>query len=197
MRIIAGKFKGRTLVTPIDQSIRPTSDRARESLFNILENGHGLNFDGCRVLDLFAGTGAVGIEALSRGAGVVTFVEQSAAARALIHQNIEALALEGQTRILRRDATDLGSVGRIQPFNLVFADPPYNQGLGDKALISALKGGWLASRAILVLEENVKARIALPASLICQDERPYGDTILRFYRIENDLKQDDPAANGF
>jgi len=187
MRIIAGKFKGRMLVSPTSETVRPTSDRNRESLFNILEYGVGIDFHRTRVLDLFAGTGALGIEALSRGASAAVFVEQAVKARAIIHQNIEALALEGCARILRRDATDLGDIGRLQPFNLVFADPPYAQGLGDKALANALAGGWLAGGATLVLEESRAATLSLPVAFERLDERYYGSTCLYFYRYKGSV----------
>jgi len=183
MRIIAGKFKGRVLVSPRNISTRPTSDRNRESLFNILEHGQDVHFDSVRVLDLFAGTGALACEALSRGAKSAVLVEQSAAARAIIHQNIEALALEGVARILRRDATDLGSIGRLKPFNLIFADPPYGQGLGDKALISAFEGGWLAADAVVVLEESATAIVTLPPAFGLLDKRVYGSSCLHLYKI--------------
>jgi len=186
MRIIAGKFKGRTLATPTDGATRPTSDRNRESLFNILENRHEIAFEQCRVLDLFAGTGALGLEALSRGARSATFVENSAAARAIIRSNIEILAVEGMSRILRRDATDLGSVGRMSCFNLVFVDPPYGQGLGEKALIKAQAGGWLSQDATLILEESAGVTIALPAIFALQDKRVYGRSVLYFYKIDTE-----------
>jgi len=183
MRIIAGKFKGRTLFSPTDSTIRPTSDRNRETLFNILTNRYKLAFNQCRVLDLFAGTGALGFEALSRGAISATFVEKSAAARAIIHRNIEALSVEGVTRILRRDAQDLGSIGRLLPFNLVFVDPPYAQTLGEKALISAYEGGWLTKDTLIILEEDISAAITLAPAFCLQDERCYGRSTLRFYTV--------------
>jgi len=184
MRIIAGKFKGRALASPLDDAIRPTSDRNRENLFNILENGKDIILARARVLDLFAGTGALGLEALSRGATAAFFVEKSPTARALIQQNIETFSLQGQARILRRDATDLGSIGRMLPFNLIFADPPYGQGLGEKALMSALEGGWLADDATLILEEATATTITLPTHFICQDTRHYGHSTLRFYKVK-------------
>jgi len=196
MRIIAGKFKGRSLASPLNDAIRPTSDRNRESLFNILKFGMGVVFDENRVLDLFAGTGALGFEALSRGAAQAVFVEKSPAARALIQQNIENFSLQSQTRILRRDATDIGKIARLRPFNLIFADPPYGQGLGEKALVSALEGGWLSDNAIVILEEVTTATIILPPCFICRDERRYGNSILRFYEMKLTLfKGGAPAAN--
>jgi 16S rRNA (guanine966-N2)-methyltransferase len=135
MRVVAGRFRGRAIASPADESVRPTSDRVRESLFNILEHGiAGFSLSGVRVVDLFAGTGALGLEALSRGAAFCLFVDDAVAARALIRTNIELLQLAGATRIFRRDATDLGPAGTMAPFGLAFIDPPYGRGLGERAL---------------------------------------------------------------
>jgi len=196
MRIIAGKFKGRPLASPPDEKTRPTSDRTRESLFNILENGLGLVFEQCRVLDLFAGTGALGLEALSRGAISAVFVEQSPIARAVIQQNIEAFALQGRTRILRRDATNLGNIGRMQPFDLVFVDPPYGQGLGEKALSCALAGGWLVADATLILEEAATSTVQSPIGFILQDERHYSSSSLYFYKTRANCLEKREAVSG-
>src|SRR3954465_7933479 len=136
MRIVAGKFRGKTLTSPSDASIRPTADRVRESMFNILSSRLGPVFDGVRVLDLFAGTGALGLEALSRGAAHVTFVDMGAEARGLIRDHIEAFGAGGITKLLRRDATALGAAGTLGPVDLVFLDPPYGMGLGELALVS-------------------------------------------------------------
>ncbi|MEL7274707.1 MAG: 16S rRNA (guanine(966)-N(2))-methyltransferase RsmD [Pseudomonadota bacterium] len=162
MRIVGGKFRGRVLAAPKGQSIRPTTDRNRESLFNILNHAHGDMLDGALVLDIFAGTGALGLEALSRGATHCTFVEISAEGRGLLRQNVEALGLTGITKILRRDATKPGQAGTMGPFNLVFADPPYGKGLGEKALMMLLQNGWLAKNTLVVLEE---AKGHLPAAV--------------------------------
>jgi 16S rRNA (guanine966-N2)-methyltransferase len=183
MRIVAGRFRGAALVGPKGQDIRPTGDRVRESLFNILAHGiEGAEIEGARVLDLFAGTGALGLEALSRGAAYVHFVEDNADARGLIRRNIEALGATGATRIYRRDATKLGPAGTLKPFGLVFADPPYGKGLGERALQSALAGGWLLSDAIAIVEERADAEFALPSGFAPIDERTYGDTTIRFLR---------------
>jgi len=182
MRIVGGEFRGRTLATPRDRAIRPTSDRLRESLFNVLAHGHDDVVQGARVLDLFAGTGALGIEALSRGAAFAAFVDVGAEARGLIRENVQVLGLGGSTRILRRDATKLGPAAPFDPFDLVIADPPYGQGLGEAALASALAGGWLAPAALLVLEERADAEIVLPAGLAQIDRREAGDTQLVFAR---------------
>ena len=184
MRIVAGSLRGRTLATPADQSIRPTSDRVREAVFNILEHGvDGFVLDDALVLDLFAGTGALGIEALSRGARSCLFVEEAPEARGLIRRNIEAFGLTGITRIYRRDATELGDSGNREPFTLVFLDPPYGKGLGEKALVSAAAGGWLAPGAIVVLEERAGTVIDWPAGCAGLDLRTWGETLVAFGRF--------------
>ena len=183
MRVVAGRLSGRSLATPKGQNIRPTTDRTRESLFNILSHSFSYDFEGKRVLDLFAGTGALGFEALSRGAKAAVFVEQSVEGRALIQQNIEEFSLTGSARILRRDATKLGAIGTMQPFHLIFADPPYGHGLGEQAFVSAMEGGWFHNDAIIVLEETKEAVINLPANFQLADERSYGNTIIRIYKF--------------
>ena len=185
MRIIGGSFRGTHLADPgagdAAAHLRPTTDRVRESIFNLLINGRaGDLVRGQRVLDLFAGTGALGLEALSRGAAQVTFVDDGAAARALIRANIERLRAMGTTRLYRRDATDLGP-NRGPGFGLVFLDPPYGKGLGELALASALAGGWLAPGAHILWEENA-ARIA-PAGFALLDTRRYGDTHVTLLRL--------------
>jgi 16S rRNA (guanine966-N2)-methyltransferase len=177
VRIVAGRFRGRPIAAPKDDSVRPTADRVRQSLFNILEHGiEGFSLPGARVIDLFAGTGALGLEALSRGASFCLFVDDRVEARALIRANIDALQLTGATRIFRRDATDLGPAGTIAPFRLAFLDPPYGQGLGERALKSLAGGGWLAPGAIAVVEERANAAIELPHGFIEIDRRSWGDT---------------------
>lgn len=174
MRIVAGKFRGKHLATPEDASIRPTADRVRESIFDILSSRLGPNFDGLRVLDLFAGTGALGLEALSRGASGVVLVETGAEARGLIRDNIEALGAGGVAKLLRRDATALGVSGTMGAFDLIFLDPPYGHGLGEKALVSAREGGWIAPDATIILEEAREAVVTLPAGFALDDRREYG-----------------------
>jgi 16S rRNA (guanine966-N2)-methyltransferase len=177
MRVVGGQFRGRPLATPAGDATRPTSDKVRESVFNILAHGiPGFSIDGVRVLDLFAGTGALGIEALSRGAAYCLFVDERAEARALIRRNIETFGLTGITKIFRRDATRLGSVGNRGTFGLMFLDPPYGNGLAEQALVSAASGGWLAPDAIAVVEERKGANIALPAQFAELDRRIWGDT---------------------
>ncbi len=153
MRIVGGRLRGRALAAPKSQSIRPTADRLRESLFNILAHAYGDPVSGARVLDLFAGTGALGLEAVSRGAAFALFVDEGAEARALLRQNVEALGLAAVTRIFRRDATKLGAAHPVEPFSVAFLDPPYGKGLAERALVSAREGGWLTDDALIVVEE--------------------------------------------
>jgi len=184
MRIVGGRLRGRPLAGPRSSAIRPTSDRLRESLFNILAHAYGLPRVDTRVLDLFAGTGALGLEAISRGAANALFVEASVEGRGLIRTNIEALGLNGVTRVLRRDAADLGRAGTIAPFDLVFCDPPYGKGLGESALASAAAGGWLKPGALCVLEESAATEIDLPPRFQSLDRRTAGDSQLVFARWE-------------
>ncbi|HEV7276937.1 MAG TPA: 16S rRNA (guanine(966)-N(2))-methyltransferase RsmD [Devosiaceae bacterium] len=180
MRIVAGKFRGRQLLSPSDAKIRPTADRVRESIFNILASRIGPRLDGLKVLDLFAGTGAMGLEALSRGAAQVVFVDTGAESRGLIRDHIEAFGAGGVSKLLRRDATALGPAGTLGPFRLVFLDPPYGQGLGERALGSLEEGGWLAPEATLVLEESAEAALELPAGFVLDDRRQYGAAAVHF-----------------
>jgi 16S rRNA (guanine966-N2)-methyltransferase len=177
MRIIAGKFKGKGIDAPKGFGTRPTSDRVREALFNVLEHGAPeVDCDGARVLDLFAGSGALGLEALSRGAGYCLFIEDDPAARAAIRRNVEALGLTGTTKIWRRDARQLGPAGTVAPFDLVFCDPPYGKNLGERALAAAVKGGWLKDDAVAVLEERAGIVPDWPVPFAEIDRRRYGDT---------------------
>ena len=182
MRIVGGRFGGRTLSAPKSQAIRPTADRLRESLFNILMHSHGDPVTGARVLDLFAGTGALGLEALSRGAAFVLFVDDGAEARALLRANVDALGLGGATKVYRRDATKLGPVEKFAPFTLVFLDPPYGKSLAEQALASARDGGWIAPDALIVVEESAGAGFAPPTGFEEIERRDYGDTQLVFLR---------------
>lgn len=183
MRIVGGRLGGRSLKGPHGDGIRPTTDRMRESLFNILAHGLDVTLDGARVLDLFAGTGALSCEAMSRGASFAVMVDIGAEARGLQRENVEALGLGGVTRILRRDATKLGEVSPFEPFTLAFCDPPYGKGLGELALASAARGGWLAPGALVVLEERASAEVHLPAPLVEIDRRKAGETQLIFGRM--------------
>ncbi|MGY6697406.1 MAG: 16S rRNA (guanine(966)-N(2))-methyltransferase RsmD [Roseinatronobacter sp.] len=186
MRIIGGAARGLRLteVGMGDQKahLRPTSDRVREAIFNLLLNGAApFPLNGVRVLDLFAGTGALGLEALSRGATQCTFVDDGAVARALLRQNIEKMRAMGVTKVFRRDATQLGE-NRGPGFSLVFLDPPYGMGLGEKALASARAGGWLADGARIVWEEAAPQSAAQGFSLV--DRRRYGNTDVTFLSYE-------------
>jgi 16S rRNA (guanine966-N2)-methyltransferase len=177
MRIVAGNLRGRAIAAPQHSGLRPTSDRVRESLFNILAHGiDDFSLAGARVIDLFAGTGALGLEAVSRGAAFCLFVDSDPDARALVRANIEAFGLTGVTRIFRRDAADLGPAGTVAPFNLAFLDPPYGEGLAERALAALESGNWLVPRAVVVVEERAGTAIALPPAFTELDRRTYGDT---------------------
>jgi 16S rRNA (guanine966-N2)-methyltransferase len=182
MRVVGGRLKGRTLASPASRDIRPTADRLRESVFNILVHAYDDPIAGARVLDLFAGTGALGIEAVSRGAAFTLFVDNGAEARALLRNNVEALGLGGVTKIFRRDATDLGPAHPVEPFSLVFLDPPYGKGLAGKALVSLREGGWLVPGALLVVEEAKAAALTAPEGFSELERRAYDDTEFVFLR---------------
>lgn len=178
MRIVGGEFRNRRLKVPRNDGTRPALEMLRGALFDMLE----ADLPGARVLDLFAGTGALGLEALSRGAKYCLFIENAAPARGIIRTNVEAMNLTGVTRIWRRDAGSLGPAGNMEPFDLVFCDPPYGKGLGEKALASALAGGWIGTGGIAVLEERSGVDLALPESFEEVDRRSYGDTQVVFLR---------------
>lgn len=188
MRITAGRFKGRTLHAPQDRSTRPTSDKVRQAVFNILTHGQigaGFALEGAAVIDVFAGTGAMGLEAISRGAAFCLFVDDAAAARAIIRQNVEALGLSGVTKIWRRDGTDLGPLSATArgPFMLAVLDPPYRRGLLAPALRALCEGGWLVPEAMVICEAAADDAVALPSGYELLDQRTYGESkilILRF-----------------
>ncbi len=187
MRIVGGRARGLKLADlgagDAQAHLRPTSDRVREAIFNLLINGADpVALEGARVLDLFAGTGALGLEALSRGAAQCTFVDDGATARALLRQNIEKMRAMGVTKVFRRDATRLGE-NRGPAFNLVFLDPPYGMGLGEKALASAHAGGWLAPGARIVWEDAQPQ--PAPPGFTLIDQRRYGDTHVTFLACES------------
>jgi 16S rRNA (guanine966-N2)-methyltransferase len=182
MRVVGGRLSGRHLASPSSQAIRPTADRLRESVFNILVHAYGDPITGARVLDLFAGTGALGIEAISRGAAFALFVDNGAEARALLRNNVEALGLGGVTKVFRRDATDLGPAHPVEPFSLVFLDPPYGKGLAEKALCSLRDGGWLTPEGLLVVEEAKAAGFIVPEDFAQLERRSYDDTEFVFLR---------------
>jgi 16S rRNA (guanine966-N2)-methyltransferase len=182
MRIVGGRFRGRGLAGPRSDAIRPTSDRLRETIFNILAHGYDDPVPGARVIDLFAGTGAMGLEALSRGAAYAVLVDEGAQARGLIRENVEALGLAGVARLFKRDATRMGRIERMEPFSLVFCDPPYGRDLAPKALSSCAEGGWLVPGALVVVEETQGAEVALPEGFEEIERRDYGETRVLFGR---------------
>ncbi len=184
MRIVGGKFRGRSIAAPASRDTRPTSDRAREAMFNILAHAPwSPGIEGARVLDLFAGSGALGFEAISRGAAFALFVETDAAARGALRDTIEALGLFGVTRIHRRDATDLGQkpAGLGEPFDLVFLDPPYNKGLGETALAKLRAGGWINAEALIVFECAADESPPIPGYAEL-DQRQYGAAKVLFLK---------------
>lgn len=184
MRVVGGRLRSRPIAGPKGDGLRPTADRLRESLFNILAHGYGNAVEGARVLDLFAGTGALGIEALSRGAAYVLFVDDGVEARSLLRSNTESLGLGGTSRIFRRDATKLGPAHPIEPFTLCFLDPPYGKGLAEKALVSARDGGWLVKNALVVVEEATSAKFEAPEGFEELERRDYDDSELVFLRTQ-------------
>jgi 16S rRNA (guanine966-N2)-methyltransferase len=185
MRITGGRFRGRLLAAPEDERVRPTADKVRQAVFNILAHndfGTGFALEDARVVDLFAGTGAMGLEALSHGARFCLFVDSAAESRALVRRNVESLALTGVTKIWRRDATTLGPMppGSGGPFDLVFLDPPYRQNLIAPALASLRDGSWLAPRALIVTEHALDETIPPIETFAQIDTRTYGDTAVDF-----------------
>ena len=182
MRIIAGRHRGVALSAPKDDRIRPTSDRVREAIFNIIvHGGFAPSLEGTRVLDLFAGTGALGLEALSRGASFVTFVDDHAQSRALIRRNIEMLQAGGRTKVWQRDAKALGPLPRGEPYDIVFLDPPYGRALLEPAIRSLIEGGWIRPRAAIIAEfESTASPVAIESFELAAD-RVYGDTRVAFW----------------
>jgi len=195
MRIIGGMYRGRVLVAPEGSATRPTSERVREALFNILSHGimqtraAPLPKD-ARVLDLFAGSGALGLEALSRGATRVLFVDNAPAARAAMRENIETLQAAGATKLYRRDAANLGPMESNcgGPFDLVFLDPPYHSGLIPPALDGLREGGWLNPDAVLVIEIASGEILPEHSGYTELDQRSYGDTMLVFLKFDIAIK---------
>jgi 16S rRNA (guanine966-N2)-methyltransferase len=181
MRIIGGRFRGHALKAPHGAGVRPTSDRLRETLFNVLAHAYADPVPQARVLDLFAGTGALGLEAMSRGASFCLFVDDGVESRGLIRDNIEKLGFGGATRVFRRDATRLGTAP-AGSFDLVFCDPPYGRGLAERALGAAHAGGWIAPGALAAVEEDGTAEIATPQGFERIETRNYGDSQLLFFR---------------
>lgn len=187
MRIVGGEFKGRALRAPKSQTVRPTTDRAREALFNILAHSgdlfaDGQSVEGANVIDLFAGTGALGLEALSRGAAYGLFVDSSVEGRGLIRENMITCGVAVRARLFKRDATKIGERGKMDPFTLAFLDPPYGKGLGEQALDALHDGGWLANDALVVFEEASDADIAFASAFTLLDTREMGAATIRFLR---------------
>lgn len=180
MRIVGGEFRGRAIVAPKGLTTRPTTDRVRESLFNIIEHSYG-GCEGKRVLDLFAGSGAMGFEAVSRGGIFALFVDEGSAARGAIRENVETLGLQGKTKIFRRDATNMGRIPAnvSAPFDLIFLDPPYGKGLAERALWDAKAGGWFAEGAMILVEEEA-GLFEVPEGFSVLDRRPFGGTEVTF-----------------
>ncbi len=183
MRVVGGRLGGRPLRGPRSDRIRPTADRLRETLFNILEHGHG-GVAGLRIIDLFAGTGALAIEAISRGASYALMVDDGTEARAAIRDNVEALGLGGVTRVFRRDARKLGDAPAGERFDMAFLDPPYERGLAEPALAALRDGGWLKPGALCVVEEAISVHVALPDGFAAIDDRVFSDTRLLLLEIE-------------
>ncbi|MEP0943014.1 MAG: 16S rRNA (guanine(966)-N(2))-methyltransferase RsmD [Rhizobiaceae bacterium] len=181
MRIVAGSLRGRRLLSPKGHAIRPTTDRNRESLFNILNHRFSDQLAG-RVLDIFAGTGALGLEALSRGAEAAVFIEKSGQGAALVTEHIESFKLADRATLLKRDATRPGPLQGLDPFDLIFADPPYGKGLGEKAVAELMANGWFADGSVLVLEEKAGALPELLEWFERRDSRSFGETEVGFYQ---------------
>ncbi len=183
MRIVGGRFRGRVLKAPSTPGVRPTSDRLREAVFNILAHSYDDPCVDARVIDLFAGTGALGFEAVSRGGKFALFVDDSAEGRALTRENVEQLGLGGETKIFRRDATKLGPMPPQDAFTLAFLDPPYGKGLAPLALASLRDGGWLAQDALCVVEEASHGALESVECFTLLEKREYGDTQVLFLRF--------------
>lgn len=185
MRIVGGAFSGRTLIAPKGRETRPTADRVRESLFNIIAHKEDVALEGARVLDLFAGSGALGFEALSRGGAFCLFVDIDSDARAAIRDNVEALGLFGVTRIHRRSATALGPkpAGVGSPFTLAFLDPPYGKDLARPALQALATGGWLADHALVIVELAATEESIEHACFTLEDRRQYGAAQILLFRF--------------
>jgi 16S rRNA (guanine966-N2)-methyltransferase len=188
MRITGGDFSGRALVPPRNAAVRPTSDKVRQAIFNLLEHAPalaGFSLAGLRVVDLFAGTGALGLEALSRGASFCLFVDDSPESRALVRRNIEALGLTGASKIWRRNAAFPGRLDTLAPFGLAFLDPPYRHGLIEPALDSLSAGDWLQQNAIVVSESDESEALGPIQNYEILERRIYGGTAVTLLRFKS------------
>ncbi len=184
MRIVGGSHRGRPIAAPKGRDTRPTSDRAREGVFNILAHSQDVEFENLFVIDLFAGSGAMGIEALSRGAAEALFVENSRSARTVIDENVNALGMGDQTAIEAWDATRLPArPDRYPPAGLVFLDPPYGKGLIPPALNTLISGAWLAETATIAIETGSDEDLAFPPAFSQVNERAYGEAFFRFLTL--------------
>lgn len=182
MRIIAGRFRGRTIEAPKGRGTRPTTDRVRESLFNWLVHHDDIDLENARIADLFAGTGALGLEALSRGAQFATFVEKDRAALAALRQNITSLKVEDETQILAMDATRLPKA--MKPYDIIFLDPPYGSPFGAAALHSARTQNWFKPESFIIWETAANEDLnSAELNLHLSERRRYGDTALNLLHL--------------
>jgi 16S rRNA (guanine966-N2)-methyltransferase len=185
MRIVAGRHKGRHLAVPHGKDTRPTSDRVREAIYNVLSHGFDLDFDELITLDVCAGTGALGLEALSRGGLRAVFVDIAQPALDCVAENVETLKEQARSTILRRDVKRFGAKpASAQAANLAFFDPPYRENMIPPALTGAAEGGWLADGAVVVIETADDEEVDLPAGFTALDERRYGKTLVRFLKYD-------------
>lgn len=183
MRIVAGRHRGRRLAAPHGDATRPTSDRVREAIYNVLSHGLDVEIEGAVVLDVFAGSGALGIEALSRGAGHAIFVDMARPALDAVGANVETVGEDENATILRRDVRRFGAKpAEATPATLAFFDPPYHETMVEPALIAAVEGGWLAPGACVVVETAEDESFGTPDQFEALDERRYGKTLVRFFR---------------
>jgi 16S rRNA (guanine966-N2)-methyltransferase len=184
MRIIAGEWRGRKLSAPLTATIRPTADRIRESIFSILHSRYDGDWPALRVADFCAGTGALGLEALSRGAAHVTFVEKMPAAVQLVEQNISSFKAATRSTIVRADVTKLPHISA--PVEVIFFDPPYGEAIVEAALISAVVQGWAASRTLCILEQPSGTTLSVPG-WACEDVRRYGKTQIMLFEYGDEV----------
>ncbi|MBL0848595.1 MAG: 16S rRNA (guanine(966)-N(2))-methyltransferase RsmD [Candidatus Liberibacter ctenarytainae] len=181
MKIVGGKFRGRLLYTPKNRFIRPSDSRTKKALFDILTHVYPDALNATRVLDIFAGTGSIGFEALSRGCLYVLFVDNSLESMKLIHRNAECLGIGDRCNIYLRDVLNLGKIGNREPFHFLYLDPPYRRGFVEKTLHIVDKGRWLMPNAFVVVEEHVDSHISVGPAFKLLQKRRYGDTQIYFF----------------